>query len=189
MNALLRYSDKRYTPKYFGQWMGERRPLAQHYYNAIKSNSGFKRINRIQDLLPGDLIILLAGQDTKPVQLEGEDGHLMLVASTPEKIKPILPLESKGKKGDELNEQWAVWVIDQAKWGHGAKDLRNKSGEIGRSYEGLGKGKFRIYSDKGGQILGFTWSVSANSAYRVQGLEHDPKAYQIIMGRLNPEFN
>lgn len=166
VNALLSHS---YGIKKIEllQWMGSLRPKAVHYAHAIREEKKFKRINKIQQAAPGDLIALQYRPDAK---LKTQDtGHLMVVDAMPKQrvvaIPPIVP----------NTIQWEVTVIDSSKSGHGVQDTRFRNGNV---QPGLGKGIFRVYTDQEGNLVGYTMSTSPISKY------YDFETRHIYIGRL-----
>lgn len=156
LNALL---ERTYGLKSadFEKWLGLRRPLAITYHDAIESKNGFARIERVSDIQPGDIIAIRYPPDAD------NSGHIMLVAEKPRRrtaTEPIVP--------DTV--QWEITVIDSSESGHGKTDTRRRSdGGFG---QGVGKGVFRIYTDKRGSFVGYAWSDFANSEYRERTDRH-----------------
>jgi hypothetical protein len=153
------------SDQYLNQWMGaKKRPLAHHYFDAIKLKKKFNPVVRIQDVRPGDFIAIryLPGD---PENKDNNTGHVMLVAQKPRQKKATAPVVPQ-------THQWEVTVIDQSRSGHGPKDTRGK-------HAGVGRGVFRLYADKAGKIQGYSWSTSAKSKYRSQ------KQRPLVIGRLH----
>ena len=66
-----------YTPDDFAKWLKSRRPLAGDYHDAIQEQRGFKQIQRIEDVRPGDIIAIRYPPDAE------NSGHIMLIAAPP----------------------------------------------------------------------------------------------------------
>jgi hypothetical protein len=163
-DALLTHSYG-YDADQFRKWFGSGRPSARRYHDAIERQKGFARIEHMQDVLPGDFLAI------KYLNRKDNTGHVMLVANRPQRSSPTSPLEPG-------TAQWKVSVIDSSESGHGPTDTRHKKGANGKDHTGLGEGVFRIYSDPGGKIAGFTWSTLASSKYV------EPNDEDLVVGRL-----
>lgn len=164
LNALL---ERAYglTPDEFDSWLGKRRPLAVEYFEAIRQQRNFRQITSERDVRPGDVIAI-----RYPPGTNDNTGHIMLVDD--------LPVYHKISKPEiEGMDQWEVSVIDSSESGHGRTDTRRQpDGTFG---QGVGRGILRLYSKRGGEIVGYTWSTFANSDY------YDQKSRQLVIGRLN----
>jgi hypothetical protein len=132
-------------------WFGAARPLAKHYYRAIAAEKRFRRIRKIEDVLPGDLLAIEypAGNDNT--------GHVVIVAEKPVRQTP------PGPPILENAVPWIVAVIDSTSSPH-SRDTRADSKGAARS--GLGKGSMRVYTDTVGAVVGHTWGLSGRSKYR-----------------------
>ncbi len=157
-----------YDADQFRKWFGSSRPSARRYHDAIEQQKGFRRIQRVQDVLPGDFLAV------KYLNRKDNTGHVMLAANRPLKIAPTAPVEPG-------TVQWAVDVIDSSKSGHGPSDSRHKKGADGKDHAGLGEGVFRIYADIHGVVGGFAWSTVSASKYI------EPKDEDLVIGRLQAE--
>ena len=166
---LLLQHDDGYTPDDFKQWFGSRRPTAARYHDAIVDGRGFTTVPTVMDLRPGDVIAI------KYFTKKDNTGHIMLVDGAPRRIR-ALPPEVDG------TTQWEVDVIDSSESGHGVSDTRHKRGPDGRDHDGLGRGIFRLYSDKQGAVVGFAWSTLKVSKFVAPADEH------AVLGRFVPGF-
>jgi hypothetical protein len=153
-----------YTPDDFKRWFDSHRPSAKRYYDAINEQTGFTRIDHITDLRPGDFI------SVKYLTRTDNTGHIMLVDKAAERLPT--------SRAEQHGEAWAVTVIDSSESGHGPADTRHKQGDNGKDHDGIGRGIVRIYADRDGRPVGFSWSASAKSAFRSS--EEEP----IVFGRL-----
>jgi hypothetical protein len=156
-------------PVSYQGWLKTARPLAETFYRAINTRKGFKNIQLVAEVQPGDLIAV-----RYPPGYGGDNtGHIMLVAGVPGRHPSSKP---------EVNNtiQWEVPVIDSSESGHGKTDTRRKpDGTFG---QGVGEGVFRLYSDSAGKAVGYTWSIFEDSDY------YDQAARPLIIGRLDPDF-
>jgi hypothetical protein len=152
------------TPNDFEKWLGKRRPLASEYFNAINQQQNFRAITAIKNVRPGDIIAI-----RYPPGTNDNTGHIMIVNDVPTPRKASKP-EVEG------TEQWEVSVIDSSESGHGKMDTRRKpDGSFG---DGVGQGILRIYSNRNGEIVGYTWSTFAVSDY------YDQNSRGLVIGRL-----
>jgi len=136
--------------EYWQQWLGAKRPVARHYYQAIAAEKGFKKINSIQDVRPGDIIAIRYEEDAN------NTGHVMLVEKSPKPHKASEPLIAE-------TQQWEVGVLDESTSGHGKNDSRRRPD--GTYHGGLGRGSVRLYTNSSGAIVGYSWSTLAKSMY------------------------
>jgi hypothetical protein len=148
------------------KWLGSKRPLAKHYYQAVVTENQFRRIKRLADVVPGDVIVVKYDPKTAPGR---NTGHTLLAAGKPRRRKPTRPQV-------DGTEQWEVAVMDQSRSGHGKTDTRRKPG--GGYSSGLGQGVFRIYTTRDGAVAGYTWSTFAKSRF------YDQKDRLLVVGRL-----
>jgi cell wall-associated NlpC family hydrolase len=139
-----------FGPDHFRQWLGKARPLASSYHDAIERQSGFRRIEAVEQIRPGDLIAIRY-PDGSP-----NSGHIMIAAQA---VAPH-PRSSPAVDG---TRQWTVKVIDSSQSGHGKSDSRYQGSR--QFHSGVGRGTLRLYSGAGGRIAGYTWSVYPNSEY------------------------
>ena len=143
------------------------RPRAEDYYTFISEQNGFKRINSLTEVLPGDIIAL------KYLERHDSTGHVMLVDAKPvlrkKDTKPII----------EGTRQWEMVIIDSTEGNHGKGDTRVKPD--GTKYEGVGRGTIRLYTNEQDQVVGYTASTAASSKIR-----QAPKA-PIAIGRPIPK--
>jgi hypothetical protein len=150
LDALLRHSYG-YTAAQFKQWFGQERPTADCYHDAILKGELFDEIKDFKQVRPGD-ILAVKYQEPK----EKSTGHLMLVAGPPKRLAAKDPVQAG-------TEQWEVPVVDSAKSGHSKSDTRHGKGAGAKDHDGLGEGVLRVYTDGGGTIVGYTWSVTGKS--------------------------
>ena len=163
LNVLLERSYG-LTPDDFEQWLGKRRPLAVHYFDAIREQRNFRGISNERDIRPGDIIAI-----RYPPGTNENTGHIMLIASTP------VP-HRQSKPEVENTEQWEISVIDSSESGHGKTDTRHKPDATFGS--GVGQGVLRLYTNRDGEIVGYTWSTFAVSDY------YDQSTRELLIGRL-----
>lgn len=168
------------TDDTFKDWWKTTRPLAKTYHCAIVEGKHFKRIDKIQDVEPGDVIAIRYPADD-PENAANNTGHTLLVIAKPQ------PREATEKIMDKT-KQWEVTVIDQSCTGHGKNDTRHdKAGQqttpsqcaAGDDAHGLGKGIFRIYATEEGEVAGYTWSTWKGSHFH----EQDCDGRHLVFGR------
>ncbi len=149
----------------FRNWFGSGRPTARRYHDAIVEQKGFRLIEHVQDIRPGDLLAV------KYLHRTDNTGHVMLAAGRAKQIaakEPVLP----------GTIQWAVTIIDSSESGHGPTDTRHHQGPNGKDHDGLGEGVVRVYSDGSGNVVGFAWSTLKASKFKEADDEH------LVVGRL-----
>jgi hypothetical protein len=134
----------------FARWLGVRRPLASTYHDAIEQQRGFARIAAVQDLRRGDLIAIKY-PDGSP-----NTGHIMIATDVADHHVASSPTAAG-------TVQWTLPIIDSSRSGHGRTDSRADDAHHFR--KGIGRGVLRLYADAQGGIVGYSWSLAANSAY------------------------
>lgn len=165
LNALIAHSYG-VKKREFRHWLGALRPKAADYAFAIKEGKGFVRISSIEKILPGDVIAMR--YQVNPKTKTQNTGHVLIadsVAFLRQATPPIIP----------GTRQWEIDVIDSSKTGHGTQDTRFAYDRI---HPGVGKGVLRLYTDEGGELVGYTASTSPISLYYSQ------EARELYIGRL-----
>jgi hypothetical protein len=149
---------------YFTQYFQDRIPEAADYRKAFTDGTGgphFKRIRKVTDLQPGDLIA---------VDYNGSDpdntGHIVMVRQ----VKGVFT----GSVNFSGETQYAVEVVDMASDPHGVyglssyaqyPDTRMVSDVDGANFQGVGIGHMMFYaSDTTGEFSRYRWSVNSSSA-------------------------
>jgi hypothetical protein len=163
-----------YGPDDFSRWFGTRRPSAKRYYDAIIEQTGFRRIDRVTDLKPGDFIAV------KYLARTDNTGHIMLVDQPPQRAGRDA---QSSRDAVAPGDAWLVPVIDSSETGHGPTDTRHKRGADGHDHDGLGRGVLRLYTDRDGRVIGFSWSALKSSEFR------GPDTEPVALGRLVPGYN
>lgn len=153
-------------PAALEQWFRSKRPVARHYVDAIVTEKFFRRIHRLKDCLPGDVVAM------KYPKGNDNTGHVMLVAERPKKRVASAPLV-------EETEQWDLKIIDCTTSPHGSDSRKKEAGSRG----GLGTGLFRIYTNADGEPVGYTWGPGPKSEYRAM------KDRLIVVGRFKSNGN
>jgi hypothetical protein len=143
---------------------GLKNPQAKDYYTTVVAERGFKRIRRVDDMRPGDIIAVRYPEGSHPT------GHVMIFASAPERQTAEKPIE----RG---TEQYVADVFDSSHSFHGFSDSRYV--EAGKKGHGVGRGPLRLYV-RGGEIVGYTWSTRKISKYFPES-EHE-----VAVGRFDP---
>jgi hypothetical protein len=148
-------------------WFHSKRPIARHYVEAIIAEKFFRRIHRLKECMPGDIVAMKYPADND------NTGHVMLVAERPRKRPASAPMIDDA-------EQWEVKIIDSTTSPHGSDTRRAKDG---KNRGGIGTGIFRIYTNSQGEPIGYTWGMSAKSEYR------EMKERPLVIGRFKPNGN
>jgi hypothetical protein len=166
--ALLGHTyPQRYDEAAFKRWLDSRRPTARRFYDAIDAQRGFKKIEKITDARPGDVIAL-------KYQPGGDNtGHIMMISEPARRADSTVPVV-------EGTEQWLVPIIDETASGHGPTDTRRTP--EGKFRGGLGKGIFRVYTKPDGTLTGYAWSTFRESKY------YGGEERVIAIGRFDPDF-
>ena len=99
----------------------------------------------------------------------GDTGHIMIVASQPNRRNATPPVE-------QGSTQWELSVVDSSKSGHGTGDTRHESN--GTFHTGVGEGTIRLYGDASGSIVGYAWSTTSASKFE------SATDRKIVVGRL-----
>jgi hypothetical protein len=124
------------------------RPVASSYESFFESAAAdagasrgrFRRVARVSDLVPGDIVAWL-----KPPALTSTNtGHVMIVHGA---------VQARGAN------EWLVPVIDSTSSPHGTSDSRSASGATG-----LGTGSMVLVVDLAGAPLQYRWSTWSGSA-------------------------
>jgi hypothetical protein len=148
---------------YFKRWFGSTSPSAARYYDALKAENRFTRVETVDAIKAGDLIAM------KYPAGSSATGHVMIARGAPSARVGTAP-EIPG------TYQYEIEVIDSSKSGHGPNDTRNQ--EDGSWDSGAGVGVVRLYADAAGGIVGYTWSTYKGSVY------YDRASRPMVVGRL-----
>ena len=143
-------------------------PKAEDYFNLILKQDGFKRIDVMAEILPGDIIAVKYNVGN-PAQRASDSGHVMLIDAIPvprQNTKPVI----SGTK------QWELSVIDSSKGVHGKTDTRYRANRSKQN--GVGRGVLRLYSSEDGKVIGYSWSTLKNSVY------YDNSSHPLVIGRV-----
>ncbi len=130
-------------------WNGVKRPLAKHYTNFFasidpgKAKSGWTRVARAIDLVPGDVVAWLKPAD----MVSANTGHVMIVRAAP-KQNPA--------RADEV----LVPITDSTASPHGATDSRWSEGH------GLGTGTIGLLVDAKGAPVKYRWNGGTSTTIR-----------------------
>lgn len=166
LNHLLKHSYQ-YTDADLNRWFGATRPTARRYHDTIASGKvkEWHAVVRPKAARPGD-VIAIKYPDAEP----GENtGHVLLIDGAPTLVSGR-PVGIAGAVAE-----WHVPVIDSTSSPHGTHDSRY---EKGVKHTGVGRGTFRLYTDKDGHIVAYTWSIdSAKTVYH-------QKDHHVVIGRL-----
>lgn len=162
--TLLMMKSYGWTNSTFTNWMASSSPSSDKYYDAIKQENGFVKIDTVDGILPGDIIAIKypAGSSVT--------GHTMIVRSVAyarNATSPVIP----------NTFQYEVQVIDSSQTGHGPTDTRRNSD--GTFNQGAGIGVFRLYANSYAELVGYSWSTYSTSVF------NDINTRPILVGRLN----
>jgi len=139
------------------RWLGRASPQAKHYHAAITQANRFQRILQVSAIQPGDLLASLY-QQPRP----GATGHLMLAAGRPTPAGACW----SGRCA------YRLVVIDSSRSGHGPMDTRGGG-------SGVGRGVIQLLTTVDGQLMGFRWSESQTSRWRLAPKE------SLVVGRFS----
>lgn len=119
------------------------RPVAKSFetfFRSIATSAGrWRRVLRVQDLVPGDVIAWL-----EPPKIQSTNtGHVLIVRAAPMQRAP---------------GEWVVPIIDSTESPHGPSDSR-----YAKNATGLGTGSIVLLVDGGGAPTGYRWSTSSGS--------------------------
>lgn len=168
MNALL-IQAYGVTADDFKNWLGDRRPFAKDYYQAITTSHGFIPITNIASVQPGDIVSI-----RYPNSAPGDNtGHILLAIGVPQRRTATKPIVN-------ATQQWDVPIIDSSESGHGKDDTRHLPD--GTFHDGVGRGTMRLYADNSGLLVGYAWSDLTDSLY------YDRTERPLAIGRLDPRF-
>lgn len=126
------------------QLYGKAWPRAKDYHAAILTQSGFAKIQTIDDVRPGDLIAIRFR-----TPLDSFSGHCALVSGTPQEM---------------FKGQWKVSVVDSTNSPHGALDPRATA-----NYRGLGAAHMLLLVDENRTITGYRWSSTSEARLIADG--------------------
>ena len=117
----------------------KKRPLAKHFvtfFQNVHPQSTWRKIERVEDLAPGDMIAWLKPADV----VTKNTGHVMIVRE-----RPI--------RDEQHPDMWSVQIIDSTAVPHGKGDSRKA-----RGLTGLGTGEVLLIVDDRGEPIGYRWS-------------------------------
>jgi hypothetical protein len=122
-----------------------KRPRAEDFVLSIERQAGFKRIQSIDDVRPGDLLAhaMLKVEDQMQT---GTTGHVMLINSRPKLIAARKPVVAGTR-------QFEVSIIDSNEEHLGDDDSRLAN--PAKKVTGLGRATLRIYGDANGELVGW----------------------------------
>ena len=126
-----------------------KRPRAEDFVLSIEQEKGFRRIARVDEIRPGDLLAH-AMLDVADQKQTGTTGHVFLLDSAPRKIMGWSPVVAG-------TSQYEVSIIDSNRELVGDDDTRLRANKDG----GLGRGTIRLYADADGELVG--WARTFNS--------------------------
>ncbi|WP_437742913.1 hypothetical protein WMF39_46600 [Sorangium sp. So ce1504] len=164
----LLHEDPTLTTSIVRGWWGSTSPTSASLYGHVVAGNHFKRISKIGDILPGDLLVIN--------YTDGGSGHTAIVDAYPTAIAPAIEPAVSG------TTQYSLRVIDSTSTAHGCAtdpstgDTRwvpadpTKPCRGGSTDGGAGRGTMRLYAVSPGQanagdLTGYSWSLTSGSAY------------------------
>ncbi|CAN98807.1 hypothetical protein predicted by Glimmer/Critica [Sorangium cellulosum So ce56] len=164
----LLHEDPTLTTSILRGWWGSTSPTSASLYGHVVAGNHFKRISKIGDILPGDLLVIN--------YTDGGSGHTAIVDAYPTAIAPAIEPVVSG------TTQYSLRVIDSTSTAHGCAtdpstgDTRwvpadpTKPCRGGSTDGGAGRGTMRLYAVSPGQanagnLTGYSWSLTSGSAY------------------------
>jgi hypothetical protein len=117
----------------------KKRPLAKHFvsfFQNLPTHSAWRKIERVEDLAPGDMIAWLKPADV----ITKNTGHVMIV-------------RGPAVQDEKHPDIWVVPIIDSTGVPHGKGDSRKD-----RGITGLGTGEVLLVVDDNGVPIGYRWS-------------------------------
>lgn len=131
-----------------------KRPRAEDFVLSIENEAGFKRIQTIDNVRPGDLLAhaMLKVEDQMQT---GTTGHVLLINTRPKLIVARKPIVAGTR-------QFEVSIIDSNEEHVGDDDSRLV--DPANRISGLGSGTIRIYVDTKGELVG--WARTFAKSHR-----------------------
>ncbi|WP_437758882.1 hypothetical protein [Sorangium sp. So ce1389] len=154
---------------------GSTSPNSHVYYDNIVAENYFDRVTNVADIGAGDLLAI-----NHVVNSSGTvtySGHAAIITGAAEELPTALsPIYASTK-------QYAVPIADATSSSHGCSvsypDSRWSGVCNGGTFTtGTGTAYMRLYTDLSGNLLGYTWSVTAGSAY------YSPSTRPYAIGKL-----
>jgi hypothetical protein len=174
VTETLKYTYSHWaTPSFFRTHFGNYSPFARDYHDAIADDDNpvphFKRVTKVTDLRPGDLIAIKYPESKDPT------GHVMLVhrATGREQTGPAL----------DGARSYVVEVIDTTKDAHGSVGqsgaYRDTRITASAKETGAGYGHMVFYANKDRVFAGYRWSVTSHQIVPVE-------KHPVIAARITP---
>jgi hypothetical protein len=137
-------------------WSPNRRKhKAEDFVYSIENEKGFKRINKVEDIKPGD-VLAHAMLNREDKMNAGTTGHVFLINSSPQPIAARKPIV-------ESTRQFEISIIDSNEEYLGEDDSRLVDPE--NKIKGLGKGTIRIYADSNGELVGWARTFAKSNRF------------------------
>lgn len=163
----LLHEDPTLTTSILRGWWGSTSPTSTNLYGQVVAGNHFKRISKISDILPGDLLVIN--------YTDGGSGHTAIVDASPTAIAAVEPVVPG-------TTQYSLRVIDSTSTAHGCTtdpstgDTRwvpadpTRPCRGGSTDGGAGRGTMRLYAvspgrANAGDLTGYSWSLASGSAY------------------------
>jgi hypothetical protein len=165
VTGVLRHTYPWATDDYFQTWFHDPSPEAEDYRRYFADNPGprMRRIEKVADLLPGDLIAI-DYSTTENGTPQANTGHIVMV-------RRLQPPYTAGPAQHPGVIQYPVEILDCTADPHGEyqfasyKDFPDTRmvGADG-NLQGVGIGHMFFYADAAGGFAGYRWSVNSSSA-------------------------
>jgi hypothetical protein len=170
VSAVLKHTYPWATDTYFQTWFQDPSPEAEDYRRYFAENPGprMRRIEKVTDLLPGDLIAI----DYSTIENgtpQVNTGHIVLV-------RELKAASTSGPATHPGVVQYPIEVLDCTAEAHGEyqyatyKDFPDtrmvwEDGTgAGANFQGVGIGHMFFYADAAGGFAGYRWSVNSGTA-------------------------
>lgn len=131
------------------------RHSAEDFVLSIEHEAGFKRIERNDDIWPGDLLArtMLNSVDRSKT---GRTGHVLLINSQPKLISSRKPVVAGTR-------QFEVSIIDTSDEHSGDDDTRLV--DPARKVTGIGRATIRLYADDQGELVGWARTFARSDRF------------------------
>jgi hypothetical protein len=169
ISGVLRHTYPWATDAYFQTWLGDSSPEAEDYRAGFAAGPGprMRRIGKITDLRPGDLIAIdySTAENGTP---QADTGHIVMV-------RQILAPYTGGPADHPGVLQYPIEILDCTAEAHGEyqyatyrdfpdtrmvwEDATSEEAD----FAGVGIGHMFFYADAAGGFAGYRWSVNSGS--------------------------
>lgn len=151
------------------------RHSAEDFVLSIENEAGFKRIEKIETIRPGDVLAhsMLNAADQRN---SGRTGHVLLVNSQPKLIASRKPVVASTR-------QFEVSIIDSSDDYSGDDDTR--LADAAHKITGLGRATIRLYADEKGEVVGWARRFAKSDRFFSYSprFPSDTKLRKAVIGR------